>query len=85
MSVAEADLELPDGDDLLLRPVEVPAADADAAADARRVVKVAPDDVHVGGERLEVVEGVARAEVARAEDVLGGGNSVGLFLPEKWP
>ena len=75
VSVAEADLELPDGDDLLLRPVEIAAAAA-----RRRVVKVAPDDVDVGGERLEVLEGVARAQVAGAEDVLDATVTVYLSL-----
>ena len=63
VAVAEPDLELPDADHLLLGP---------GVGAAGRVVdvEVAAHHVHVAGERLEVLEGVARAEVAGAEDVL---------------
>ena len=53
MSVTQPDLELPHRDDLLLRPGR-----------AQALVEVAADDVNVGGEGLQVVVGVTRAEVA---------------------
>ena len=65
VTVAEAYLELADGDNLLLWPVEI-----SSPGTAGSIVKVAPDHVHVGRERLEVIERVSSAQIARAEYVL---------------
>ena len=63
MSVTEADLELPDRDQLLRRP----SLDVGVSA---VVVHVALDHVHVRRQRLEVLVRLSGAQVARAEDVL---------------
>ena len=65
MPVTKAYLELADGDNLLLGPAEISSPGA-----ACSIVKVAPGNMHVGRERLEVVEGVSGAQVAGAEYVL---------------
>ena len=61
VAVTEPDFELTHGDHLLFGPIVV---------EVLQVVQVAPDDVHVVGQALEVVEGLLGVEVARAKDVL---------------
>ena len=65
VTVAETYLELANGDNLLLGPVEISSPGTGGS-----IVKVAPDHVHVGRQRLEVIERVSSAQIARAEYVL---------------
>ncbi|KAF4520052.1 hypothetical protein B566_EDAN008340 [Ephemera danica] len=57
VTVAQADPELTYSDHLLLRVAQV-------------LVEVAADNVHVAGQRLQIVVGLLGAQVARAENVL---------------
>ena len=65
VTVTETYLELANSDNLLFGPVEI-----SYPGSAGSIVKVAPDHMHVGRERLEIIERVSGAQIAGAEYVL---------------